>query len=252
MTLPAHNVGALLLAASLMLTASAKATGLLLPVYGDTAIQYSAAISAAAKVPVIAIINPIDGPGTVKSAHTALWAGRLKLACSAVTGYVSTRWGAVSQASVKEQIDKYYTWYKCNGIFFDEMSDRIAQVPYYQALYNYASAKGMRVVTNPGTAVPVNYFAAIDYVVTFENPLSGGFMTHTPAAWTTTRPLSKFAAIVYETPQAQWKAVVDRAIALRYGWIFVGNHTDPDPFGLTPAYQSELADYVRRRNAGLR
>jgi hypothetical protein len=251
MTRPAHNIGALFLAASLLLTASVKATGLLLPVYGDTAVQYTAALSAATKVPVIAIINPLDGPGPARNAGTALWATRLKLACPTVAGYVSTRWGAVSQATVKTQIDQYCTWYKCNGVFFDEMSDRLAYVGYYQAIYNYAAAKGLRVITNPGTAVPVNYMAAVDNVVTYENTLAFGFMTHKPLAWTATRPVAKFCAIIYETPDAQWKAVVDRAIALRYGWIFVGNHTVPDPFGLTPTYQAAVADYVRRKNAGL-
>jgi len=228
-------------------SSSAQAAGLIMPIYGNTTYQFNDAVAAAQKVPMIAIINPNDGVGTSKIASIASQVTRLKTAKATVAGYISTVYGAVSLSSVYTSIDRYVSWYGATGIFLDEMSDRATKVSYYQSIYTYAKNKGLTVVGNPGTFTVVNYAAVADILVTYEDPLSAGWNTYKQSTWTNSYAVSKFAAIIYATSSSVWKAAIDRAIALRYGWVFVTDIGGADPFGRAPTYIAAEADYVKTK-----
>ncbi len=101
------------------------------------------------------IINPGDGPGVKLSSTYATWVVNLRAAGINVLGYVYTSFGARSASSIKTDIATYKSWYGINGIFVDEMSNKVGYESYYTALTAYAHSEGFPlVVGNPGTSVP--------------------------------------------------------------------------------------------------
>ncbi len=240
-------LGALLLLAGL-LPQSVHAMGLIIPIYGNTSAQFNAAVSAASKAPTIAIINPDDGPGGSKVGGISNQVARLKQARAQVAGYINTFYGGASLGNVFKQIDRYKKWYGANGLFLDEFSDRTGKIGYYKSIYAYAKKKGMIVVANPGTFVPSGYAAAADVIVTYEDPYSAGWESHRQAAWTRSKPASKFGAIVYATPKNNLQSVVDGAVAERHGWLYVTDRGGNDPFGSAGSYLGDVAAAVAAKN----
>ncbi len=229
------------------LASHTQAAGLIMPLYGNSTYQFNDAVAAAQKVPMIAIINPSDGPGSSKIASIATQVTRLRSVKATVAGYISTVYGGIPLGTVYTQIDRYAAWYGANGIFLDEMSDRTTKLSYYQSIYAYASKKGMLVIGNPGTFTIVNYAATADILVTYEDPLAAGWAKYYQSVWTASYPVNKFATIVYATSSSVWKAAIDRAVALRYVWIFVTDIGGADPFGRAPTYIAAEADYLKTK-----
>ena len=227
--------------------ATASATGIIMPIFGNTSSQFSAAIAAARKVSMIAIINPNNGPGSKKVSGISGYVSQLKSVGARPVGYISTSYGSVSSSSVNSQIDRYASWYGATGIFLDEVADSTSKISYYKAIYSYAHGKGLLVVANPGTFVPSGYASVADVLVTYEDPMSRGWSSQKPSSWTAGYSPSKIGAIVYATPSASMKTVVDRAVAIKYGWIFVSDGSGNDPFGRAPSYLSAEADYVHSK-----
>ena len=238
-----------LLAATLLGLTSVQATGLVIPVYGNTSSQFNATIAAAKKVPVIAILNPDDGPGSRKDNFIAGYVSKLKGAGAKVFGYLSTNYGAVSSSTLQSQMNAYISYYGAQGFFLDEMSDSTGKVGYYNNLKKYAASKGCSIIGNPGTTVPSAYSSTSDLIITYEDPYSAGWTNAKPPAWAASQPASKIGAIVYSTNSGLMTKVIDRAISQRYGWIFVTDRGGSDPFGVAPSYLAAEADYVAKKNA---
>src|SRR5882762_2738925 len=99
-------------------------------------------------VPIIAIINPNNGPGS--SSDPTYLAAVQNLQSSGVTvlGYVATGYGNNAISSEESQINKYHSWYNINGIFFDEMTYTMG---------------------NPGTSVPSSYIGILDNLCIYES-----------------------------------------------------------------------------------
>lgn len=227
---------------------SVQATGLIIPIYGNTSNQFNAAIAAARKVQTIVVINPDDGPGSRKDSFIAGYVSKLKAAGAIVVGYISTQYGGVSTGTVQSQMNAYISYYGVQGYFLDEVSDSSGKLNYYKTLKAYAAGKGKYIVGNPGTTVPSSYAATADVMITYEDPYSGGWTRSKPPTWTAGKP-SKVGAIVYSTNANLANGVIDRAIALGYGWIFVTDRGGSDPFGTAPSYLAAESDYVAKKNA---
>ncbi|MDB6140093.1 MAG: sorting domain protein [Verrucomicrobiaceae bacterium] len=227
---------------------AAAATGIIMPIFGNTTAQFNGAVAAAQKAPMIALINPNNGPGSSKVGGISANVSRLKAAGAKAAGYISTAYGATSLASVYSQIDRYVSWYGANGIFLDEMSDRSNKVSYYTSIHAYAKKKGLLVVGNPGTFVPVAYAAVADVLVTYEDPLSHGWNSEVQSSWTAKYAASKFGTIVNTVPSASMNGVVTRAISQHFGWVFATDAGGNDPFARAPSYLAAEAAYVRSRN----
>ena len=238
----------LLLAALWSLTGiEVQATGLIIPVYGNTTAQFNAAVAAAQTVSTIAVINPDNGPGSSKIASVATQASRLKSAKAVVAGYISTAYGGIALNSVYTQIDRYASWYGATGIFLDETSDKSSKVSYYSSVYAYAKKKGMVVIGNPGTFTISNYAAIADLLITYEDPISAGWNSYKQPSWTNSYAPSKFGAIIYATSASAWKAAIDRAVSQRFGWVFVSDGSGADPFGRAPSYIAAEASYIKTK-----
>jgi hypothetical protein len=234
--------------ALLCVAQKAAATGLIFPIYGNTGAQFNAAVSAAGKVPTVAIINPDNGPGSRKVNGIKGNVDRLKGKGARVAGYINTFYGGADLGDVKADIDRYSKWYGANGIFLDEMADGNNRLNYYRQIYSYARGKGMTVVGNPGTFTTSGYYGVTSILITYEDPQSAGWNGHRQAGWTNGKPASRFGAVIYAAPGANMQSIVDAAVARNYGWVYVTDRGGRDPFGAAPSYSAALADAVKAKN----
>lgn len=124
-------------------------------------------------VPVVVVVNPSNGPGTVVDGNYAACINRLQGAGATVVGYVSTAYTAVSQATVQADILTWKSLYpNINGIFLDEQSNVGGNESYYTSLTNYCHNQSLfPVVGNPGAGLPESYFIAktSDIWLTYES-----------------------------------------------------------------------------------
>lgn len=118
----ARNTVVLFLLLGLVRAAAAE-MGILIPAYFGwwDAAEWDRVKSAASRVKVVAVFNPGSGPGPSRDPNYAALVTSAKAAGVRMVGYVSTDYTNVSTASVKAQVDQYFTWYpNIDGIFFDE------------------------------------------------------------------------------------------------------------------------------------
>src|SRR5688572_2010115 len=97
--------------------------GILVPAYFGPGAQWSALNRAAERVPLIAIMNPNNGPGAVKNNNYAGAINALKGSKGRVIGYVHTSYTKRAAEEVRRDIDRYYSFYDIDGIFIDEMTN---------------------------------------------------------------------------------------------------------------------------------
>lgn len=155
---------------------AAHALELLVPAYfypaDDGASYWQSLTDSAPGVGITAILNPDSGPGSTLDTNYTAVVGSLQAAGGRVIGYVHTSYGTRSAATVRAEIDRYYTLYGVDGIFIDEMSNDTAHLGYYQSLHDYIrglDGSGF-IVGNPGTQTAPDYLATADVLVTFESP----------------------------------------------------------------------------------
>ena len=181
-----NKIGALLIAAALVIaavfvvvggfgfgTVGSPAAGLIVPLYSyPTSSTWSALIQAKQanpSVPVIAIINPDSGSGTVSDANYVTGVASLQSAGITVIGYAYTGYGGTSLSSVEANISNYKSFYNVNGILFDAMSSSTSTEFYYSSLNSYAKSLGMSVtVGGAGNAVPSSFIVILNMYVIYE------------------------------------------------------------------------------------
>lgn len=83
-------------------------------------------------VPIVAIINPSNGPGNAPDSNFVNGINKLRAHGITVIGYVPIDYGSRSLALAAEDIGKYHSWYDVNGILLDVMSN----VPGYEITTN--------------------------------------------------------------------------------------------------------------------
>jgi len=129
-------------------------------------------------VPIIAIINPANGPGSGPNEQWTDGIKALRTSGIEVVGYVATGYGSLSIASVEAQVQNYSSWYKLDGIFFDEMasSNGTGNCPfsctmqqYYRALVVYSAGLGYRLtIGNPGGTPDMSFNGIMSVLVIYE------------------------------------------------------------------------------------
>ena len=187
------------------------------------------------------ILNPHNGP--VKK-EAKLYAEPIRF-CEGhgqqVIGYVYTKYGKRSLATVEKAIAHYYSWYPTvEGIFLDEM----AEVPttkvetYYEQLAAYVHEKGGFVVGNPGDTAATSWqLGAVDEVVTFEGS-AATYATYSPAPWVLAARAQQIANIIFAVPTtSQMEADCVKAGDENTGSIYVTNLPEkPNPYETLPSY----------------
>lgn len=120
-------------------------------IYPSNEKAWSQVTEAASKVSVVAIINPNSGPGngTTPDENYQKELTKMKNAFnghktgSIMIGYVSTNYTKRSKSEVESDIRTYSEWpqaYRPNGIFFDEQSNELKHLKYYQDIYRYTKS----------------------------------------------------------------------------------------------------------------
>jgi hypothetical protein len=193
----------------------------------------------------IAIMNPYNGPTASVIADYTLAITQLREAGVKVIGYVYTSYGARSAANVTADVDAYYAQYTIDGIFFDEVSDQVADVPYYQELssYVYKTAADSTVALNPGVATAEEYISIANITVVFENSADNYINHYVAPSYMDNYPTYKFAHMVHTTSSAELEQVAELSYQRGAGYVFVTEDIMPNPYDMVPSYlDTEVGD----------
>ena len=236
------------------LGANAAPMGILVPAYfGPRSSFWGELNFAATRVPLVAIMNPNNGPGTAQNPDYVAAINALRTAGGRVIGYVSTSYAARDTNTVKADIDRYLSFYSMDGIFLDEMTnDGIANhLNYYAALYQYIRQRGANlvVVGNPGINTLEIYLTrpVADVLVTFE--AETGYPALIVDGWVTKHLAQQFSHLPYNAPSATTMTnYVNLAASRNAGWIYATDDTLPNPWNTLPTYWTNEVSYVRWLN----
>ncbi len=227
--------------------------GTIVPAYFYPGTLWQSLNFAASRVPVIAIMNPNDGPDTTQNPDYVAAVNSLRAAGGRVIGYVYTSYGARDTNAVKTDIDRYFNFYPVDGIFLDEMSDdaSAAHLSYYATLFQYIHSKGtnVMVVGNPGINADeacLNRPAA-DVLVTFE--VDTGYSALVVDGWVTNHLARQFCHLPYNVADATLMTNdVNLAAARNVGWIYVTNDKGANPWDTLPSYWTNEVNYIQTLN----
>jgi len=220
------------------------------PLYSDPATAWPAVVRASPAIGFV-VFNPSSGPGSARQlVYQSLIALAKELGIS-VVGDVPTSWakGAVSIAQAEAWVKDYYSWYGVDGILFDEVSGSCAPGPvgYYTTLYNFVKQQPGAdvVVLNPGTATGKCYAAISDVLITFEGTYADYLLYEVPD-WVTAYPGSRFLNVIFDTPAADMKKVVDLATSRNADRVYVTDMgaKGADPYSSLPSYFDLEVSYV--------
>jgi len=191
----------------------------------------------AASVVGIMIMNPASGPGTSPDTTYVAEVKRAQNKGILVLGYVDTANGTRPAATAKSEVDKYYTWYKPDGIFYDEADPSgCGKQTYYTALYRYVKLKSplSTVVINPGTSIPECYMTTTDIMLNFEGSYST-YLNWSPGSWVYKYPSGRFWQLVYDTRATKLANAITLSKKRNAGWVYITNDVlVPDPWDSLP------------------
>ena len=184
------------------------------------------------------IVNPSNGPGSLADADHVNQVKKSQVEAGlTVLGYVPTSYSARDALGVKEDIDRYYSWYGVDGIFFDEASTECSKVSsYYEDLYGYVKAKGgkAKVALNPGIQTNECYMAVSDIVVNFEDTYATYVNSYSEPDWISNYSHARFWHLIHTTPYADLENAVSLSKQRNAGWVYVTPDTLPNPWDTLP------------------
>lgn len=229
----------------------ASQLGIMVPAYFSPGSKWDAMNYAASRVPLIAIMNPNNGPGASKSTSYVTALANLHTAGGKVVGYVYSSYTARALATVEADIDTYLLWYNVDGFFVDEMENDTnpSHIAYYQSLYQYIKSKGAKysVTGNPGSNTQEAYLSTptVDSLMIFENT-SANYTSYSPSSWTTNYPPGSFVHLPYSaTSGATMTNDVSLAISRNAGWTYV---SDLSTYSALPTYWTNEVNLIESLN----
>jgi Spherulation-specific family 4 len=214
--------------------------------------------AAAQRVPIVAIINPNNGPDrSPPNADYQQGIKDLQQAHVKTIGYVRSNYAKRSLKAVKADIDLYFKHFNVDGIFIDESASARDKLDYYQQLYKYIKSQSDRyqVIINPGTNADEGYVSqsVADVVVMFENQ-QREWTRYRPPAYIKKYSPQHFAALVHTTANSRlMKTTLDRAAKERFGYIYITNDStetaNNNPWDTLPIYWHTQVEYIQKLNA---
>ena len=221
---------------------STSPTGVLIPLYthptDDSWSEVAKVHASHPSVPIIAVINPSNGPGGSQNSKYVTGIRNLQNAGVTVLGYSYTKYGQRSGSSVELEVSAYKRWYDVNGMMFDGMSNTQGFESYYSALNGHSKSLGMAcTVGNPGTVVPASFIGTLDCLVIYENsglpPIAGLQRYRGHGA-------SNFAYISYGVSKLDTSFETLSAGYVK--WLYVTDAALPNPYDrLPPYFRAEVA-----------
>ena len=222
-------------------TSVATPAGTIVPLYSNPSSAAWSAVAAAKRanpsVPVLAVINPYNGPGTSAQSNYTSSIASLVSAGVKVIGYVYTSYGKRLAGDVQADVDRYRSFYPgVTGIFFDEMATTVGLESYYAGLTAYAKSHGFDfTIGNPGSDSRASYVGTVDVILIYEN---SGLPTATRmAGWHSGYDKKNFGIIPYAV--AMDTAFVQTARS-SVGYIYLQNDNLPNPWDTVPSYFGSL------------
>jgi hypothetical protein len=212
------------------------------------------------EVPVIVVINPSSGPGTVWDGNYAAFIRVLKAAGALVAGYVSTAYAVRSESAVQADINAWLTLYADTPIstcFLDEQPYDLTvgstdTVALYARYTTYCHARNLfPVIGNPGTNQRGEHFATrtadiiiVNEVATYPSEASmlGNFVGgHVDYRYTLR------AALVYA--QSTLAPGLVRQLLKYVQYVLITDDVlSPNPWDSLPTYLEELFAIVSGRS----
>jgi len=220
----------------------------------------------------LVILNPASGPGVglidpnyVNDSAQGPFID-FRNAGGVAIGYVRTGWAERPLAEVQDEVDLYYdpTYWRgagvqIQGIFFDEMSNDLADVGYYLTLRDYVRSHEITaiVVGNPGTSFVNNpsgqatwsvsdYAESADTLVTFESTADQYFNNYTPPSWVGSYPAERFGHIVYGVATTnQMSSGMSLARQRNAGYAYFTDDVLVNPYDELASYWEAEVDAAR-------
>jgi hypothetical protein len=246
--------------ASTLFGARAEGMALLVPAYFAPSSGYWGQLTTAAqRVPLVAIANIFNGPGSATPRADYIQAMQsVRNAGGQVIGYVYSQYGSRDPDIVKADMQRWHQLYPLDGFFVDEMANapNTGLFDYYAGLVAYARSlkPTYQVIGNPGTNTEEAYRVrdTADVLTIFEG--SASYTNFVPAAWTQKYPTWQFAHLLYGINGADaMRTNLDLAISRRAGFIYITDDVLPNPWDRLPAYWAEEVNAVESANrAGAR
>lgn len=207
------------------------------------------------------IANPASGPGAVYNSDWGREIDSARAAGMKVLGYVTTdptglggaTAGSQPLATVRADIDGWYSLYDVDGIFFDLTPTGVTAVlgSYVTAICDYTHSKGAAqlAVINPGTyPLTADYVDAADVACVYEGDYTANnyLAASVPgyATWVGQYPPTKYLHLVYNvTDLTELAAAADHAVELGVGYFYAA---DTNSAWLTlPAYWADEVALLR-------
>jgi len=245
---------ALLTALVVLLMPASSGQSMAVPAFFPPGRLWSQVDSAAPTLRLV-VMNPASGPGP---AYDQSYGSAVRTAQKrgiTVVGYVDTNYGARGLSAVEADVEKYFSWYHVNGIFFDRASTdcalAVAPTSYYATLNAYVKARGAaaRTILNPGKQTNECFLADADIVLTFEGSDTQYLNSYSAPAWVAKYSPSHFWHVVYAASDA---ATMARAVQLSNergaGYVYVTPDALPSPYDTLPTgrYWSTELGKLRR------
>ncbi len=215
-------------------------TGVMVPLFsylGPSWAQLIAFHQRYPAVPMVAVVDPVRGPGLFRDPNFELGVQSLQNAGIPVLGYIATGYAHVSIPAVESLITQYRNWYHVNGTVLDQMNNT-GMEGYYSTITSFDRSLGMTMtVGNPGAEVPSSYVGTVDTMVIYESP---GLPTLSfIGGWHAAYPKSDWIITAYGVPNLDVNYV--RSASQFVGYLYITDGVWPDPYtsGL-PSYMNTL------------
>lgn len=164
-------------------------------------------------------------------------------------GYVFTQYAQRPIEDVKSNILAYQQSFDVSGIFYDEVNSSTETLAYYQELTSFMreNTDFDRAMLNPGQLIDASFVigdaAPASELVIFEKEY-WQLEEEVPEPYVQQASADQFVCLVTHTPFDLMPEMVDRAMALNCGYVYV---TD-NGWDLLPSYFEELVDYMATKN----
>jgi Spherulation-specific family 4 len=193
------------------------------------------------RVPMIAVVNPSDGPGNSIDPNFAWGVSFLQSAGIIVVGYVPTNYGITNQSLIESEISAYRNWYKVDGVFFDQMASSPGYEGYYTTLNNFSKSLGIGItIGNPGAVVASSYVGIFDLLVIYEN--AGLPQESWASGWAGGYTDQNLAIVSYDVSTFDSSYVTNASHYFSY--IYVTNENFSNPYVGLPSYFDTLVQTV--------
>ncbi|HET7142949.1 MAG TPA: spherulation-specific family 4 protein [Anaerolineales bacterium] len=225
-------------------------TGVVIPFYIYPGSEWDRLVRAKnnySRVPMIAVINPNNGPGSFQNPDYVTGIQNLRSAGILVLGYVHTNYASRNTTEVEAEIDQYKNWYPLDGIFLDQMSDLAGNEAYYSNLTAHTKSLGFGfVMGNPATDALPSYIGTVDNLIIYESP--GLPSLQSLGGWHANYAKQNFSMLAYGLNTLDESFVIGASDYV--GFLYITDDALPNPYDALPAYFEQLVSVLNNRPPG--